>query len=94
MSKRRQHARPCPTATKTPFRDRIAAESAIARIRAEDNPLRVKLPCRAYRCECGAWHMTSRERSEDDRGYRVAESEAKLETASAAMRRIASAAHG
>lgn len=66
MSKRHRHAKPCPTPTKTPFGSQVATDLAIARIRAEDSPNRVTLPCRSYRCPCGKWHMTSRSRSYDE----------------------------
>lgn len=60
MSKRRQHARPCPTSAKSSWGDRIAAELALASIRNDPGPPREKMPVRAYRCSCGRWHLTSR----------------------------------
>ena len=59
MSKR--HRRPCPTATKSAFPDRIAADLALAVIRAEHEraPMTEKTPIRSYRCPCGKWHLTS-----------------------------------
>lgn len=59
MSRRRQKARPCPTAAKASYPDRLGAEIALARIVAEPGPPREKTPIRAYRCECGRWHLTS-----------------------------------
>lgn len=62
MSRRRQKAHPCPTATKTAYSDRIAADLALARIVAEPGPPREKMPVRSYRCPCGRWHLTSVEK--------------------------------
>lgn len=60
MSRRHAKAHPCPTATKTPFGDQAAAETALAYLatvppRELDGPR----PVRSYRCACGAWHLTS-----------------------------------
>lgn len=66
MSRRFASAHPCPTATKTRYPDRIAADLALARIVAEADPLRPKKPVRSYRCPCGAWHLTSRGKSKTD----------------------------
>lgn len=63
MSRRHRKGHPCPTAAKTPYSDRIAAELALARIVAEPGPPREKMPVRAYRCECGRWHLTSQEKA-------------------------------
>lgn len=62
MSKRRQNARPCPTATKQSYGSEGDALAALAEIRAGrgDRPEREKMPVRAYRCECARWHVTSR----------------------------------
>jgi hypothetical protein len=65
MSKR--HRRPCPTATKTPFADRAAADLALAYIRSEvAGPLKEKAPVRSYQCSCGKWHLTSQARAYAD----------------------------
>lgn len=58
MSRRRQKARPCPTATKHAYPDRIAAELDMHRIVAAHETTREQLPVRAYRCECARWHLT------------------------------------
>lgn len=60
MSKR--HRRICPTATKTPFPDRAAADLALAQIKAERTraPIGDTMPVRAYLCPCGKWHLTSK----------------------------------
>lgn len=53
----------CPTPTKTSFRDRIAAELAVAKIGTHRKPLMGRdSPCRAYRCPCGKWHLTTKAR--------------------------------
>ena len=49
----------CPTPTKHRFRDRIAAELALATIHRKDRASRVRRERRAYACPCGAWHLTS-----------------------------------
>lgn len=49
----------CPTASKTPWGTEAAAEEALAWILEQQDAWREKLPCRVYRCECGAWHLTS-----------------------------------
>jgi len=59
VSKRYAKAHPCPTATKDPYPDEIAAKLALDRIRSGDDPRRDKLPTRVYPCTCGAWHLTS-----------------------------------
>ena len=59
MSRRRAKARPCPTATKTAWGTEADAEDALASILEQGDAWREKLPCRVYRCECGAWHLTS-----------------------------------
>ena len=59
MSRRRAKARPCPTATKTAWGTEADAEEALAAILEQGDAWREKLPCRVYRCECGAWHLTS-----------------------------------
>lgn len=62
MSKR--HRRVCPSATKTAFPDRIAAEVALINIRAayDRNPVGPGAPVRSYQCSCGKWHLTSQAR--------------------------------
>lgn len=59
MSRRREKAHPCPTATKTGWGTEADAEEALAVILEQRDAWREKLPCRVYRCECGAWHLTS-----------------------------------
>lgn len=49
----------CPHPDKAQFRDRIAAELALAKIQTHGQA-RAKDPARAYRCRCGSWHLTSR----------------------------------
>lgn len=68
MSKRFAKAHPCPTATKSAFPDQAAAEAALRYLadlppRELDGPR----PVRAYRCECGAWHLTSSQIAYADR---------------------------
>lgn len=65
MSRRREKARPCPTATKTGWGAKADAEEALAVILAQSDAWREKLPCRVYRCECGAWHLTSVQKDDD-----------------------------
>lgn len=52
--------RRCPTPGKHRFRDRIAAELALATIHRKDKASRPKRERRAYPCPCGGWHLTSR----------------------------------
>ena len=59
MSRRRAKAHPCPTATKTGWGTQALAEEALAVILEQPDEWREKLPCRAYRCPCGRWHLTS-----------------------------------
>ena len=59
MSRRRAKARPCPTATKTGWGTEADAEEALAVILEQRDAWREKLPCRAYLCPCGKWHLTS-----------------------------------
>lgn len=60
MSRRFSKAHPCQTATKAAYPSREIAEDALTRIRTGvTRDERDKLPERAYRCECGAWHLTS-----------------------------------
>lgn len=54
----RRHRRACPTATKSAFGDEAAAKLTLAWVRQYGDP-REKMPCRAYRCICGKWHLTS-----------------------------------
>lgn len=63
MSRRYAKAHPCPTPLKEPFGTEAAALEKVVRINAEIGNVREKLPMRAYRCACGAWHMTSRAHS-------------------------------
>lgn len=74
MSKRHRHAHPCPSATKTPFVDEAAANEALEAIRFEYGraPIGEKIPCRAYHCECGRWHLTSARLSHADIAKRLA----------------------
>lgn len=51
--------RQCPTPTKKRYRDEIAAKTHLSRIQRHDER-GAKTPIRAYRCACGAWHLTSR----------------------------------
>lgn len=73
----RRHRRLCPTATKTAFPDRIAADLALAEIQAEHDraPVTEKVPVRSYLCPCGKWHLTAKRYSYDDvaAGERTAE---------------------
>lgn len=62
MSRRREKVHPCPTATKTGWGTEADAEDALASILEQGDAWREKLPCRVYRCECGAWHLTSVEK--------------------------------
>lgn len=49
--------RPC---VKVRYRDRIAAQLALAKIERQDKAGRPKTESRIYRCErCGSWHLTS-----------------------------------
>lgn len=77
MSARHRKAHPCPTATKTAFPDRVAAELALATIRAEYGraPISDTIPKRAYRCECGKWHLTHFSESYADVAKRLAHNE-------------------
>lgn len=59
MSRRREKAHPCPTATKTGWGTEADAEEALAVILEQRDAWREKLPCRAYLCPCGKWHLTS-----------------------------------
>lgn len=59
MSRRRAKAHPCPTATKTGWGTEADAEDALASILEQGDAWREKLPCRAYLCPCGKWHLTS-----------------------------------
>lgn len=48
------------TCRKRKYRDKIAAELALAGIQ-HAGAARAKTPQRAYRCpDCGSWHLTSR----------------------------------
>jgi hypothetical protein len=50
----------CPSG-KVRFRDRIAADLALATIQRRDRPGRDKLEVRVYRCaDCRGFHLTSR----------------------------------
>lgn len=71
MSKR--HRRVCPNATKTAFPDRIAADLALATIRAEYKraPVAEKMPVRSYQCPCGRWHLTSQAKAYADQDARA-----------------------
>ena len=62
MSRRYAKAHPCPTAAKTGWGTQDLAEEALAVILEQRDAWREKLPCRVYRCECGAWHLTSVEK--------------------------------
>lgn len=75
MSKRHRHAHPCPTATKTAWPTQALAEEALEAIRAEHAraPIGEKIPVRAYRCECGAWHLTSARESYSEIAARLAD---------------------
>jgi hypothetical protein len=53
----------CPTPTKTSFLSRETAERALGRMPVLYGPVA------AYECRCGRWHLTSRERY-DDEGWR------------------------
>ena len=44
---------------KTAWGTEADAEEALAVILEQRDAWREKLPCRVYRCECGAWHLTS-----------------------------------
>lgn len=61
MSRRREKAHPCPTATKSSWPDEAAAVDALEHVAYEYSraPVREKIPTRAYLCECGRWHLTS-----------------------------------
>lgn len=50
----------CPTPWKAIFRSYGFAEQRIAEINSTVTH-RTKTPTRAYPCECGAWHVTSKE---------------------------------
>ena len=68
MSRRFAKAHPCPTATKSSFPDQASADEAIAYLQAQpprsvDGPV----PVRAYRCECGSFHLTSQRLAYEDR---------------------------
>lgn len=42
------------------YRDRIAAQLVLAKIRHDDKTSRGKTEQRAYKCpDCGCWHLTS-----------------------------------
>lgn len=44
---------------KVRYRDRIAAEFVLAKIRHSDSSIRAQQEKRAYRCSaCGGWHLT------------------------------------
>lgn len=77
MSKRHRHAHPCPTATKTAWSTPELAEEALEAIRAEHDraPIGEKIPVRAYRCECGAWHLTSARESYTEIATRLADAQ-------------------
>lgn len=62
MSRRRQHARPCPTPSKVAFDGPDDAREAYIAELAD--PTRFALPVAkiagfAYRCPCGRWHRAS-----------------------------------
>ena len=59
VSRRREKAHPCPTATKTGWGTEADAEEALAVILEQRDAWREKLPCRSYLCPCGKWHLTS-----------------------------------
>lgn len=60
MSKRRPARRPdCPTPWKTSFDHHEPAEQRIAEINSTASH-RTKTPQRAYPCDCGSWHLTSK----------------------------------
>jgi len=61
VSRRREKAHPCPTATKTGWGTQALAEEALAVILEQRDAWREKLPCRSYLCPCGRWHLTSNE---------------------------------
>lgn len=49
------------TCRKLRYRDRIAAQLALAQVIRQDKPHRQKTEARAYRCpSCRGWHLTSR----------------------------------
>lgn len=49
----------CPTPTKRSYRDEIAAKLSMSNI-AHYGEQRDRMPVRAYQCECGRWHLTSK----------------------------------
>lgn len=64
MSRRRQQANPCPTATKTAFSTKELAEEVLVRIRSgysrPERDAGGSVPARVYLCSCGRWHLTSK----------------------------------
>lgn len=50
---------PCPTPTKRKYRDEITAKIHLGNI-TRYGEAREKMPVRAYACECGKWHLSSR----------------------------------
>ncbi len=55
---------PCPSKGKRKFPDRETAEASLTTIwrNAGRHGPGGRLPCRAYLCRCGNWHLTSRPR--------------------------------
>lgn len=50
----------CPTPRKVSYRDRYQALLALAVLARQDKPGHTET--RAYRCPCGRWHLTSKEK--------------------------------
>lgn len=78
MSRRREKAHPCPTATKTGWGTKADAEEALAVILEQRDAWREKLPCRVYPCSCGKWHLTSVEGSSVTPAVRVSSAAAAI----------------
>lgn len=59
MSRRYQHAHPCPTPSKLSYPSIEAAAESFARNSDATDPTRADW---AYRCQCGKWHRTKSHR--------------------------------
>lgn len=58
-TKQRRELPPCPTPYKKSHPSKQHAENAMHKFWRKPKK-GTKMPCRVYRCQCGAWHTTSR----------------------------------
>lgn len=74
MSRRRAHAHPCPTATKTAYSSEEEAQRVLDYLATVPTfELDGPRPVRHYRCECRRWHLTSRSQSYAEIAERLVE---------------------